>query len=277
MNNYGKGCNLSPVDVRDYKITGSGTDTLPTEFSIKNLPTVKNQKDVNSCVAHVTSSILEWYDSQVGESNKLSTNFIYGIQKQFCGQDGEGMYLRDACKIVTEYGDMLETDCSGNDEVPECWGKAENALQSTEAKDRAKFFLIGSYYDLKNNNAIKKAIYKYGPVLGAIKWYDNFVPNSQGLLKGEQTGNYGYHAIMIYGWNKDGFLCQNSWGTAWGNKGRFILPWSVPVAEAKALIDSSVDIDVADVKIPQKSSRLKIVYNFINLIINFLKKIVEKI
>ena len=120
MNNYGKGCNLSPVDVRDYKITGSGTDTLPTEFSIKNLTTVKNQKDVNSCVAHVTSSILEWYDSQIGESNKLSTNFIYGIQKQFCGHDGEGMYLRDACKIVHTYGDCYESTIPGNTEQPKC-------------------------------------------------------------------------------------------------------------------------------------------------------------
>lgn len=272
INNYGKGCNLSPVDIRDYKITCSSNDNLPTEFSIENLPAVKNQKDVNSCVAHVTSSILEWYDSQLGESNKLSTNFIYGIQKQFCGHEGEGMYLRDACKIVTEYGDMLEVDCSGNDEVPECWSKAENALKCTEAKDKAKFFLISSYYDLKSTNAIKKAIYKYGPVLGAIKWYDNFKPNSQGLLKGEQTGNYGYHAIMIYGWNQDGFLCQNSWGTAWGNKGRFILPWSVPVEEAKALIDASIDIDVADVKMPKTNKVLKILYKIFNEIINFFKK-----
>ena len=272
INNYGKGCNLSPVDIRDYKITCSSNDNLPTEFSIENLPAVKNQKDVNSCVAHVTSSILEWYDSQLGDGYKLSTNFIYGIQKQFCGHDGEGMYLRDACKIVTEYGDMLEVDCSGNDEVPECWSKAENALKCTEAKDKAKFFLISSYYDLKSTNAIKKAIYKYGPVLGAIKWYDNFKPNSQGLLKGEQTGNYGYHAIMIYGWNRDGFLCQNSWGTAWGNKGRFILPWSVPVEEAKALIDASIDIDVADVKMPKTNKVLKILYKIFNEIINFFKK-----
>ena len=274
INNYGKGCKLSLTDVRDYKIVCSTDDDLPSSYQIANLPKVKNQKNVNSCVAHATSSILEYYDSQDGHRNDLSTNFIYGIQKQFCEHDGEGMYLRDACKIVTEYGDMLETDCSGNDEVPECWSKAENALKCTEAKDKAKFFLISSYYDLKSNNAIKKAIYKYGPVLGAIKWYDDFKPNSKGILKGEQTGNYGYHAIMIYGWNEIGFLCQNSWGSSWGKNGRFTLPYCIPIAEAKALIDAKIDIDAADVKIPKTNKVLKILYKIFNEIINFFKKIV---
>jgi hypothetical protein len=27
------------------------------------------------------------------------------------------------------------------------------------------------------------------------------------------------HAVMIVGWDKDGFIIQNSWGEEWGNKG----------------------------------------------------------
>lgn len=271
INNYGRGCNLSPTDVRDYKIACTSKEVLPSSYQIPNLPKVKNQKNVNSCVAHVTSSILEYYDSKDGHSNNLSTNFIYGIQNKICGHDGAGMYLRDACKIAKEYGDMLEADCKGNDEVPDSWSIAEQALAYPGCKDIAYWFHIDSYYSCNDNNAIKKAIYKYGPVLGAIKWYDSFKPNSNGVLKGEQTGSYGYHAIMIYGWNETGFLCQNSWGTAWGKNGRFTLPYSIPVAEAKALIDSDVDIDSKDVKMPKTNKVLKILYIIFNEIINFFK------
>jgi len=35
------------------------------------------------------------------------------------------MYLTDALKISNKYGDMLEKDCAGNTEIPNCWGEAE--------------------------------------------------------------------------------------------------------------------------------------------------------
>lgn len=249
---------------------------MPDKYQITNLPEVKNQKNVSSCVAHVLSSILEYHDAKDNKSHTLSTNFIYGIQHKLFDTDTEGMKLRDACKIVKEYGDMLETDCSGNNEVPECWSIAETALSNESAANNAKYFCVGSYYSCKTNDAIKKAIYKYGPVLGAIKWYDTFKPNGNGVLKGEQSGDYGYHAIMIYGWNETGFLCQNSWGMGWGNKGRFTLPYEIPVAEAKALIDSGVDIDQKDVTNTTQSKWLKLIYKIFNEIINTLKRLFNK-
>jgi hypothetical protein len=44
------------------------------------------------------STILEYFDKG---RNNLSTNFIYGLQKELCSNETKGMYLRDACKIVT--------------------------------------------------------------------------------------------------------------------------------------------------------------------------------
>ena len=61
-----KGCLKSPIDVRDYKIAGSGKEDLPEEYEINILPRIKNQKQVNSCVAHSTSSILEYYENIAG-------------------------------------------------------------------------------------------------------------------------------------------------------------------------------------------------------------------
>lgn len=267
MNHNRYGCNPPQVDVRDYRLAKSAVDasSLPVAYVPMQLPKVKNQKSVSSCVAHTTSSILEFHDIKNG--NTLSTNFIYGIQKEFCGHEGSGMYLRDACKIVKEYGDMLESDCSGNDEVPKCWGIAQDALNNDICKKNAQEFKIKSYFNCSTNNDIKRTIYEYGPVLCSIKWYDTFKVNKDGVLEGAQKGDYGYHAVMIYGWNSAGFLCQNSWGTKWGENGRFILPYSIPVAEAKGLVDD----ETSNIIIPKRNKFLDFVYKIVNAIVNFFK------
>lgn len=266
MDNF-KGCLKSPTDVRDYKITCSSPKDLPKEYEVNTLPKVKNQKSVNSCVAHTTSSILEYYELISGREHNLSTNFIYGIQKELCGHEGQGMYLRDACKIVSKYGDMLEDDCPGNNEVPKCWEIAEESLQSEENKEKASSFKIKSYFSCTNNNAIKEAIMNYGPILASINWYDSYKPDKNGVLPIIKKGDSGYHAIMIYGWNETGFKCQNSWGKHWGNEGRFIAPYEIKIEEARCFVDE-VDTKVI---IPKRNALFDCFYTLINFFMNLFK------
>lgn len=262
------GCLKSLIDARDYKICCSTEEQLPEEFEVSVLPRVKNQKSISSCVAHSTSSILEYHELLSGRKNNLSTNFIYGIQKSECGREGRGMYLRDACKIASKYGDMLESDCPGNTEVPDCWEVAESALSNEYKKQLAEGFRIKSYFSCTTPEAIKKAIKNYGPVLAAIKWYKSYVPDKNGVLPTTQIGDNGYHAIMIYGWNKTGFKCQNSWGKYWGKDGRFVLPYSIKISEARGFVDELDD----DISVPNRNGFLDIIYAIINFILNIFRK-----
>lgn len=260
------GCLPPSTDIRDYKLAKAAADIdLPKAYQVDFLPKVKNQLRVSSCVAHTASSILEYHNKG---NNNLSTNFIYGIQKSLCGHEGQGMHLRDACKIISKYGDMLENDCPGNDEVPECWPKAEKALSNKENLNKAAKFKISLYFNCKNNEEIKRAIYKYGPVLASVKWYTNFVCKN-GVLEGQKSGNYNYHAIMIYGWNEEGFLCQNSWGNFWGDKGRFILPYSIPVAEAKGIVDAPDE----EVVVTKQNNIIDFISKVVNFLINLYKNV----
>lgn len=258
------GCLPPKIDVRDYTLAKTSRISFPDKFVIGST-TIKNQGRISSCVAHATSSILEYYSRKI-----LSTNFIYGIQKKECGHEGKGMYLRDACTIVKKYGDMLDEDCPGNDGVPDVWEVAEKAFADNDKMERAYAFRIKSYVSLKTKDDIKEAILNYGPVLGAVKWFNSFKYNSKtGCLEGEQSGDYGYHAIMIYGWDENGFLCQNSWGTGWGKRGVFTLPYSIPVAEAYILVDDENDGNIIQ---PKRNAFLDIIYNFLNMFLNFFKK-----
>ena len=264
-----KGCIPSKYDARDYKLKKAGVTSLPETYAIKNLPRVKNQGSVCSCVAHATSSILEYHDRMEGNNKHLSTSFIYGIQKQLCGHEGTGMYLRDACKIVNTYGDMLEDDCSGNIEVPKAHSIAEEAIKDEQKVKNAEKFKVLSYVRLTKTDAIKRAIMNHGPVLASVKWYNTFHCDDQHILAGDQAGDFGYHAVMLYGWCKDGFLAQNSWGKAWGKQGRFVLPYSIGVREAWQIVDADVDAVVKPVRGPIMDIVYKIVNFFANLFYKF--------
>ena len=258
------GCKLSPYDMRDHKVAAVGVLPDSFELDFSNIK-IKNQGQVGSCVAHAMSTILEYHNKGY---NTLSTNFFYGLQNEYCGHDGKGMYLRDACKMATNLGDALEEDCPGNTEVPKCRDVALKAYDNEEAMEKALHFRTKSYYSCSNNNDIKYALINYGPILASVKWYRDFKVNSKGVLIGGQGQEDGNHCIVIYGYNETGFLCQNSWGKNWGNKGRFVLPYSIKVREARGLIDLENDDYIAP---PKPNKFLNQLFKILNYIINLLR------
>jgi C1A family cysteine protease len=254
------------IDVRDYKVAGAAVDTtaLPKSFSLNPIMSIKSQGSVSSCVAHAVSSILEYH---ARAEHKLSTNFIYGAQFPLFNRDGKGMFLRDACKIVKDYGDPLEADCPGNFEVRACYDDAEAALNNEEIMKVALRFRIKSYVNLDSDKEIKYAIMNYGPVLASVKWYRDTVVRS-GVMESKLDGDYGYHAIVLYGWNEKGFLMQNSWGRFWGDNGRAILPYNYGICEAKALVDDERD----DIVVPKRNKFIDILYRILNYVLNLFYK-----
>lgn len=262
------GCLPPKIDLRDFKVQSAKVyaASYPVEFELTELPPVKNQREVNSCCAHAASSVLEFYDKS---AHKLSTNFFYGIQKKLFGQGGQGMYLVDACKIAKNYGDMLESDCPGNDEVPNCRPIAEEAFNNSQKRKEAYKYRIASYYSCKTNDDIKYALMHYGPILASVRWYDSYITTAQGVLKFNTNTNSGLHAIMIYGWNQDGWLIQNSWGESFANKGRFILPFEYGINEARVMVDwkEGEPVDPALTE-PKAEGLLEIIYKILNFILN---------
>ena len=272
------GCLPEEKDIRDYKLKAGVVfeAALPEEFVFGVDVPVKNQGAVNSCVAHAMSSILESHLGDVESDDKtLSTNFIYGTQKLLHGHTGEGMYLRDACATALKYGDMVYDDCPGNIEVPDCYESAEEALNVPSKTEKAYHYRINRYFSCNSPAEIKYAIYNYGPVLAALNWSYSFYVDDEGILRtdDEKPEYCGGHAIMVIGWTKDGFLCQNSWGEDWGLNGKFILPYTMSFTEARGIEDYDNRLDEEDdpIKEPSLVATLKIVYMIINKILNFFK------
>lgn len=265
MNTYGA---LKPkIDKRDYKIAAAAIE-LPKVYTCPHIPAVKNQGGVCSCVAHATSSILEsFYEKEHGEKKTLSTDFIYGMQGVEFGRLEGGMYLRDACKIVKKYGDPSRETIKGNTEQPECTEKLKQCLNEKVYKEAEKAIIKSYASCISSPNTIKQALINHGPVLASVKWYDNFWFDGK-VIQMDKSKSYGYHAIMIYGYNEVGWICQNSWGKNFCGDGHFVYPYEEELEEAWSLVDS---IDAKDIKKPKLSGLLDIFYKIYNLILNYIQ------
>jgi hypothetical protein len=202
----------------------------------------------------------------------LSTNFIYGLQKEICNREGKGMIMRDACKIISNYGSPEVHRCSGNTEVPNCYDIASNALKDEETAKNAYEYHALKYFKCKTEDDIKQAVFTYGPVLVAYKWYKDFKVKN-GILTGSQENYSGGHAVVVYGWNAEGFLVQNSWGKLWGNGGKCIIPYEIKFREAYGIVD---DTNLGNLKEPSKGIIAGLFYKAINWIVNYIKNLFDK-
>ena len=262
---FGFGCLKSPYDVRDYVLANANiSEDLPDKYIIDNI-IVKNQGKESTCTAHALAEIVEYHNYK--DTNQyliFSTEFIYGFRNIDFDNDylGEGMYLRDALKIIQKYGDVLEKDLPGNHNV----SKAMKAVKSNidSLKILAYDNRISTYYKTKTIDEIKYSLVNYGPVAAGMRWYKGCRLSKQNILQYDKSKEYTGHAILIIGYDNEGFIAQNSWGSLWGNNGKFKLPWadfSTLVFEAYGITD-----DIKAVKRPMETS--KILSATINMITN---------
>lgn len=233
-----KGALFSPVDIRDYRIACAVSATVfPVEFELDYMPPVKNQGSVGSCVAHAVSTEIEYFNHVQGDSeSEMSVGYIYGNRRNST-HSGTGMYTRDAIAAACEYGDVVRTLFPYNEEVPGIIDLFEKNAGELFAQGYPHRFT--SYYRCANTAEIKTALMKNVPVIFAIEWYSDMRPDKYGVIQTllQDKDKDGGHCMVIYGWDERGWKIQNSWGENWGNGGRAILTYSVPIVEAWGIVD----------------------------------------
>ncbi len=236
---HGLGALPQKIDLRDYTITCASPETeeFPETFCVAGeLPPVKNQGTLMACVAYAMSSILEYfYHEEFDKWQEMSTNFIYGSPKARLVTGG--MYTRDAGLITKAYGDCFYELCPEHLEHPHVFDVVDALPQETW--DNAYNQRIELFAACNDDVSRKKALMTLGPLLGAFQVYTDMELDIENVYRRTDTtgSRRGGHAVMIYGWNNKGWLCQNSWGANWGDNGRFILPFDCTLYECWSYTD----------------------------------------
>jgi C1A family cysteine protease len=229
------GALFSKPDVRDYKAKAKSHE-IPDEFEL-DMPKIKNQGAVGSCVAHALSTIVEYFnEKETGSYEEMSTGYIYG-NRRLSVYEGEGMYMRDAVCTVTKYGDVPNSYFPVNVEVPYAIEKFEKEFDNIHTV--GYHFKFAEYFRLKDELAIKACIMENGPVVLSMYWYDDIrVINGVMFTRCVKTRNTGGHCMVIYGWNEIGWKVQNSWGRGFGDDGNVVIPYDVQLQEVWGIKDA---------------------------------------
>lgn len=260
---------FSKKDIRDYKINKATIlKTFPNEFEL-NMPEVKDQKDVESCVAHSIATVIEYFNrTQEGTYKEMSVGYIYGNRTNTT-YIGKGMYVREAIAATCKYGDVTKELFPYNEEIPRIIDRFNSCNLFNEGEPNR----FTSYYKVKTLDEIKTSLMKNGPVIIAMNWHNDIKVVDGIISTPHQQGLYG-HCMVIYGWNECGWKIQNSWGTNWGNGGRAILPYNIKIREAWGVIDTITNTKPNVVK-PYSTKVGNMIAKVLNIFINMSCSIIE--
>lgn len=249
------GCIPSIPDPRDFQYAVfASTQPLPPAFSRKDeLPSVRNQGSLGTCVGYAAWAMKEWQELQQKDDpvGGLSPRFIYQMAKQLDEKPNvAGTQPRVALKVLQDYGTCPESvfpyaDLTSDVNLPK---PPDTVIQV------ASPYKINTYARIQTLDELKRAIVEQGIALLAVIVSDSFVNTAKSPANGEVYipkplgAILGGHAIVGVAYDDNiklgdytgGVLLMNSWGKSWADNGFAWLPY-------EAFTNYWID---ADLKIP---------------------------
>lgn len=191
------GCRPSVLDGTEKKFEVSKTLILPTEYSFKTqMPPVLNQGSTNMCVTYSLGTHIDW-NINMSRGTKCVDNNV----------DRKSIY--SARSLSGDNGMTFK--------------EALNYVKNTGVKTNIGLMKIDHYAKVGSETALKQALIANGPCIGGLMCYND---GNEFWNKGFNDTLLGGHSICIVGYNKDGFIIRNSWGSYWGNSGYCLMKYS---------------------------------------------------
>ncbi len=203
--------------------------TLPTsvDLSAKCGPVV-NQGPLGSCTANAIASALEYDQIAQGVKDHFTPSrlFIYYNEREMEGTVTEdaGAVIRDGIKSVASQGAPKES--SWPYDVAKFKSRPSDAVYA-EALD---YQAIEYSAVLQTQSEIEGCLASGFPIVFGFTVYSSFDRiGANGLMPmpGMLEAVEGGHAVKCVGYNRltGYFKIKNSWGTGWGDKGYFYMPY----------------------------------------------------
>lgn len=215
--------------------TSENTNSLPTSYDLRDrfrISEIRNQGKYGTCWAFAALSAMESAlkpeESYIFSVDHMSMSNSFNITQQ----DG-GEYTMGMAYLAAWQGPVYEQD--------DPYGDGETNNELTAVKHVQEMRIIAS----KDITAVKEAVFKYGGVQTSM--YSSLKnASSSSKYYNKETYSYCYigtnkpnHDVVIIGWDDnypkenfnmslegDGaFICQNSWGSSFGDEGVFYVSY----------------------------------------------------
>jgi len=218
-------------DSRDYLYRPT-TDKTPATVDLRAFSTpVEDQGILGSCTGHAVAGAIELINKKNRIVNEVSRLFIYYYERLLIGTVNydSGAYIRDGIKATNRWGAPLENLWPYN------ISKFKTAPNSAAVQDAAKR-KVTLYERALDFNACINALANGYPVIIGFTVYSSFVSGNwdrtTAVMPYPNTRServLGGHAVLLVGYNSSTqrFIVKNSWGTNWGDKGYFYMPYQV--------------------------------------------------
>jgi C1A family cysteine protease len=235
-NSFIHGWNRDVKDIRDanfaFAAAPSVLKALPPKTDLRaQCPPVLNQGNLGSCTANAAGN-LDYFmqrKQKLTETFLASRLFVYYNARFIEGTDQEdsGAQLRDVLKTIGKQGVCPESEWP--------YDVSKFALRPpTSCYKHARKHVPVSYHSIPQIVSQMKSCLAMGkPFIFGFMVYETFdsaeVAQS-GVINMPQPGEQmlGGHAVMAVGYDDTSkrFLVMNSWGTSWGMKGFFTIPYN---------------------------------------------------
>lgn len=204
---------------------------LPTVVNLEDqCPPVYDQGNLGSCTANAAAGLSQFLQKKLYRSNftpsRLALYYWTRLREGTQGSDS-GASLSDAVTVLETYGSPHES-----------WDKYDISRFTQEpsarvVSDAAKHVITNAQSVTQDLYTTKNVLAGGHPFIFGFTVYESF--ESQALvadgimplpLEGEKV--LGGHAVMAVGYDDSlqRFRVRNSWGTGWGQKGYFTMPYA---------------------------------------------------
>ncbi len=219
-----------PVDLRDKPYTVTNTPQPNTVDLRPYCSPIEDQGNLGSCTGNAIAGAIELLDKRAGKNLDVSRLYIYYYERLLEGTVNydNGAYIRDGMRAVYNYGAPLESLWPYN------ISKFRSAPTQQAITDGAKR-KVTSYQAIANHQGCLDSLANGFPIVIGFSVYSSFESATvarTGVMPYPNTSReqlLGGHAVLLVGYDKTKqvYIVRNSWGTGWGDRGYFYMPFQV--------------------------------------------------